>query len=154
MRFLATLGPMGRYGLRLVELRRRPPSADSSVTLKLGAYQAPGTVILYEQPRSPWLLAGRLAAPDRQRLLAAGALLEDVGNGLQTVVRWPGQTLRTFMLHDVLLHEIGHHCSQWYSGKRPIRKVRTSQHEARAAALAARLQSDARSCCGSGPFLD
>lgn len=46
------------------------------------------------------------------------------------MITWPGDSLREFMLFDVLMHEVGHHWLQQYKGKRPARVVRTREHEA------------------------
>ena len=51
---------------------------------------------------------------------------------------WPGETLKEFMLLDVLLHEIGHHVLQHYKGKQRVRIARTRDHEAFASAFAER----------------
>src|SRR5206468_1152450 len=64
------------------------------------------------------------------KMRRAGALVERLGDGSQTRVEWPGETLRDFMLFDVLMHEIGHHLIQQYTGKRTARVARTREHEA------------------------
>lgn len=46
------------------------------------------------------------------------------------IVSWPATTLRDYMLFDVLMHEIGHHLLQQYTGKRMARVARTKDHEA------------------------
>ena len=90
----------------------------------------PGRIILYAQPPSPWVLPGGLPAREEERLRRAGAAVERIGGGCQTVVAWPGATLRDFMLFDVLMHEVGHHMVQQYTGKRLARVGRTRDHEA------------------------
>ncbi len=59
-----------------------------------------------------------------------------IAGGAQTIVAWPGETLREFMRFDVLLHEIGHHIIQHEKGKRAARVLRTKDHEAWADAFA------------------
>jgi hypothetical protein len=84
----------------------------------------------------PWRLCGLLKLDVVRRLESAGAvltLLKDVG---ATLVDWPQDTLRRFMLEEVLLHELGHHVLQYHKGKRPERIARTRDHEAFAARFA------------------
>ena len=128
-RVLRFCGERCTYGLRSVELVRGAP-AQAGAPLRCGALVVPGRVLLFDQPPAPWTLPGRLTATDAERLRRAGAIVEPAGAGLQTVVAWPGATLRDFMLFDVLLHEIGHHLIQQYGGKRRARLARTKDHEA------------------------
>jgi hypothetical protein len=117
------------YGLRSIELVQGG-SASRSSCLQLGALIVPGRIVLYDQPPSPWLLPGILSAVELERLRRAGAGVELVSETNQTIVFWHGDTLRDFMLFDVLMHEIGHHLLQHYKGKRRERIARTSDHEA------------------------
>jgi hypothetical protein len=86
--------------------------------------------VLYDQPPSPWLLPGTLSAVELDRLRRAGAVVELVSETSQTIVSWQGETLRDFMLFDVLMHEIVHHLLQHDKGKRRERVARTRDHEA------------------------
>jgi hypothetical protein len=61
---------------------------------------------------------------------------------LQTTVDWPGDTLRDFVLFDVLMHEIGHHIVQQYTGNRAGRVMRTRDHEAFAERFARRCREE------------
>jgi hypothetical protein len=108
--------------------------------LLFGRLRVPGWVLLHDQPPSPWLLPGRLPAAEAKRLQGAGAYVEPL-NGGHTRVTWPGDTLRQFMLMNVLLHEIGHHLVQQYTGKRSVRNARTSEHELLAERFAARCRA-------------
>lgn len=117
------------YGLRRIVLARTP-AGPASGRLMFGRLLVPGTVVLYEQPTAPWVLPGSLAEKDRDRLTRAGASIEPVSRGLQTMIRWPGSTLRDFMLFDGLMHEVAHHTLQQYTGKRTVRIARTADHEA------------------------
>jgi hypothetical protein len=127
------------YGLHSIELRRRPSSSGSG-TLLLGRYQSPGQIVLYEQPVPPWRLGGALPHTVNDDLVAAGASVDTAANGAQTIVWWPGTTLRDFILLDVLLHEIGHHTVQ-HESRRPFSRVRrTRDHENGAATVAVRLR--------------
>jgi hypothetical protein len=135
VRLLRFFGEPCTYGLRSIELVRGEAGAPAD-DLRFGRLLVPGRILLYEQPLPPWVLLGRLPATEAERLRAAGALVEE--DALQTVVAWPGQALREFMLFDVLMHEIGHHMIQQYKGKRPARVVRTRDHEAFAAHFARR----------------
>jgi hypothetical protein len=130
---LRFFGEQHTYGLRRIVLGR---GDDASRTfagpgrLAVGTLLVPGTIILYEQPRPPWVLSGRLRPEDHARLARAGAVLEMLGQGHHTVVHWPGTTLRDFVLFDGLMHEIAHHTIQQFKGKRAVRVLRTADHEA------------------------
>jgi hypothetical protein len=129
VRLLRFFGEPCTYGLQAIELRQGesgPPGAG----LQLGRLVVPGRIVLYDQLPSPWLLAGRLPEAEAARLRKAGAGVEIAAGGRQTTVTWPAGTLRDFMLFDVLMHEIGHHLIQQYTGKRTARVVRTRDHEA------------------------
>src|SRR5688572_22144010 len=92
------------YGLRAVRLSVAPRTGGEG--LLFGRLIVPGVVVLYAQPAPPWVLPGRLPAGEQDRLARAGAGITLAGGGTQTIVAWPGDTLRRFMLLDVLLHEI------------------------------------------------
>ena len=126
---LRRVGEVCTYGLRAIELRQGP-SVAAGQRHPLGHLRVPGTVVLYDQPPSPWWLVGRLPGGEQERLRRAGATVEEWDEGRLTAVSWPGAALRDFMLFDVLLHEIGHHLVQQYTGKRPARVARTRDHEA------------------------
>ncbi len=128
------------YGLRCVVLARASAGSGSG-RLIFGKLLVPGTIILYEQPRTPWVLPGSLAEKEFEKLTRAGAAIEQVSRGLQTVVHWPGAALRDFMLFDVLMHELAHHTLQQYTGKRPARIARTADHEAYADRFASRCRT-------------
>jgi hypothetical protein len=130
---LEFFSPLAIYGLQSVELRQAVDAAacDRIVVARL---QVPGRVVLYEQPRPPWVIPG-LSARSLARLRRAGAVV-DVGV-TATRVQWPGETLPDFVLFDGLMHEIGHHLVQHHRGKRSIRVVRTADHERYADAFAA-----------------
>ena len=70
------------------------------------------------------------------RLERAGAVVTRLAEVGATLVDWPLDTLRRFMLEEVLLNELGHHVLQHYKGKRPQRIARTRDHEAFAARFA------------------
>jgi hypothetical protein len=132
------VGAVCTYGLRSIALVRAP--AVPAARVRFGRLRIPGEVLLYDQAIPPWILPGRLADTECERLEYAGAEIEIVGDGIQTRVGWPGETLRDFMLFDVLMHELGHHMVQQYTGKRIARVRRTRDHEAFAAWLAARIR--------------
>jgi hypothetical protein len=134
-RLLQFFGAELTYGVRSIELVRGRD--DLQRGLLLGRLLAPGRVLLYDQPPSPWLLPGRLPVRELERLVDAGAEVESTTSG-RSRVTWPGETLREFMLLDVLLHEIGHHVLQHHKGKRRARVARTRDHEAYARAFADR----------------
>ena len=131
---LKAVGPAAFYGLRSIELARSPSNA--SIMPVFGRYCVPGRIILFEQPLQPWRLSGLLKGSVTRRLERAGAVvtrLTDVG---ATLVLWPHDTLRRFMLEEVLLHELGHHVLQHHKGKRPVRVARARDHESFAARFA------------------
>jgi hypothetical protein len=132
-RALAFFGPPARYGLRRVELRQRVGPDRSG--LVVATLQVPGVVVLLEQPRPPWLIAGRLTHDSLQRLRRAGASVTLAAAA--TRIDWPAGALRDYVLLDGLMHEIGHHIIQYGSAKRAARVMRTADHERRADAFAA-----------------
>ena len=131
---LRAIGPIALYGLRTVELICGP----SDGSLVFGRYEAPGRILLFHQPVAPWRLSGTLKRLEARRLKRAGAIVRPQPGAGATSVDWPADTLRQFMLEDVLLHELGHHVLQQHKGKRPVRIARTKDHEAFAARFAAR----------------
>ncbi len=147
-RALALVGPEAAYGLRSIELVHAPPATSDGLP-PLGRFCVPGRILLFEQPRPPWRVPVSLAAETVGILERSGAVVvEDARIGV-TIVQWPGDSLRDFMIVEVLLHEIGHHVLQHHKGKRIARIARTRDHEAFARAFAARyrqawLQRDGR----------
>jgi hypothetical protein len=132
---LRFFGEQCTYGLRSIELAQGYPTRPGG-RLLFGVLRVPGRIILYDQAPSPWRLPGRLSEREHEWLCRAGAVVEAIGVGSHTLVTWPGTTLRDFMLFDVLMHEVGHHLIQQYTGKRRARVVRTGDHEAFAAHFA------------------
>jgi len=137
MRLLETVGPIAVYGLRSIELTRAPVRRGVALPV-FGRYRVPGTVLIYEQPRPPWRLAGLLAHHDMLRFKRAGAVVTVQPEIGATIVDWPQDTLRWYILEDVVLHELGHHVLQHHKAKRSVRVARTKDHEAFAARFAAR----------------
>ena len=135
-RLLDQLPPRYRYKLRAIELRPAPSRPQGA--LPLGRLLLPGRILLYAQPRSPWLLAGLLADDERARLRRAGALLSVDRRSCLTVVEWPGRSLCDFMLLDVLLHELAHHALQVRRARSITPAARMRDHEAVAAGLGRR----------------
>src|SRR5262249_38238484 len=105
-------------------------------TTRFGRYCAPGRILLFEQPLPPWRLPGLLSDDLAHRLKLAGAVGNFLGDVGATLVDWPAESLRRFMLEEVLLHELGHHVLQHHKGKRPVRIARTRDHESFAARFA------------------
>jgi hypothetical protein len=124
---LDAIGPVSLYGLRSIELGRTR-TGDASLMPAFASYHAPGRIVIYEQPTPPWRLRGSIAPETARRLKQAGAMLRP-GVGM-AIVEWPGETLRRFILDQVLMHEIGHHLLQHHKGKRLVRIARTGDHEA------------------------
>ena len=124
---LKAVGPIGFYGLRSIELARSP--ANASIMPVFGRYYVPGRIILFEQPLPPWRLPGLLKGDVALRLERAGAVFTQFAEIGATSVEWPTDTLKRFMLEEVLLHELGHHVLQHHKGKRLERIARTRDHE-------------------------
>lgn len=135
LEMLKAVGPVALYGLRSIELARSPANGSTSSPV-FGRYCVPGRIILFEQPKPPWRLTGLLKSDVVRRLERAGAVLTLMADVGATLVDWPQNTLRRFMLEEVLLHELGHHVLQHHKGKRPERIARTRDHEAFAARFA------------------
>lgn len=125
---LKEIGSIGFYGLRLIKLARVPPATSLSCPV-FGRYCAPDCLILFKQPMPPWRLRGLLQPEAVRRFQRAGAIVTLLGGVGATLVEWPADTLRQFMLKEVLLHELGHHVLQHYKGKRRARVARTRDHE-------------------------
>jgi hypothetical protein len=126
--FLGQLGPLANYGLKEIILARCPVANRRRVSF--GRYEAPGRVILYEQPSGPWNLEGELDREIRAAFAGAGARIEFDHVCAVTIVTWPAAALRAFMLETILLHELGHHILQQHKAKRPAPAARTRDHEA------------------------
>ena len=140
IRFLDSIGPISLYGLRVVELARRADMTGRA-SLVFGRYEAPGRILLFEQPEVPWRLAGILNQADMNRFKRFGATVTIQPPSQITTVEWPKDSLKRFMLEGVLLHELGHHVLQQYKGKRAARIARTRDHEAAAERFASRQRS-------------
>jgi hypothetical protein len=124
------------YGLRAVRLA--VVGCAPGERLLFGRLIVPGEVVLYAQPDPPWTLSGRIPGGEEGRLRRAGAAISLDSSGLQTIIAWPEDTLRRFMLFDVLLHELGHHVLQHERRAPAGRIVRTRDHEALADRFARR----------------
>jgi len=132
LEMLKAIGPVAFYGLRSIELARSPANASISKPM-FGRYCVPGRIILFEQPSPPWRLSGLLKGDVVRRLERAGAVVTRLTDVDAALVLWAHDTLRQFMLEEVLLHELGHHVLQHHKGKRPVRVARTRDHESFAA---------------------
>jgi hypothetical protein len=134
---LSHFGELTWYGVREICLVHNPSGFDED-RLIFGRLSIPGKVLLYEQPHPPWLLTGVLRADQRALIESAGASIEVSSDGTRSKVDWPDDTLSTFMLFEVLMHEIGHHLIQQFKGKREAQVLRRKDHEALAMAFARR----------------
>jgi hypothetical protein len=132
---LRFVGEDGCYGLRSVSLAGSAARPDGL----LGRLTGPGEIALYAPRPTPWILRGALPEEEATRLRAAGARLEArVAGGI--AVHWTQESLKAFVLLDVLLHEIGHHRLQ-HESRRPTRRAaRTREHEAAAERFARRMR--------------
>ena len=139
--FLESIGALAVYGLRSIEFTRDGTNPGRTASLAFGRYEAPGRILLFEQPLPPWRLQGKLVKRDAERFERCGALVCRLSEVGATLVDWPADTLQHFMLEEVLLHELGHHVLQYHKGKRLARIARTKDHEAFAALFAERQRS-------------
>ena len=139
VKLLKSIGPLAVYGLRSIEFTWVRAS-NRPASLIFGRYETPGRILLFEQALPPWRLHGRLLKKDINRFERAGARISQVPQSGTTLVDWPADTLRRFMLEEVLLHELGHHVLQHHKGQRLARTARTKDHEAFAALFAMRQQ--------------
>lgn len=117
------------YGIKQIQLAQAPVGARRRDGLLFGRLFVPGKIVLYEQPVSPWFLSGKLAARDRKSLLRCGAQVETSDDGLRSIIFWDRDSLREYMLFEVLMHEVGHHLIQHFKGKRQAQVMRTADHE-------------------------
>lgn len=70
IRFLDSLGPIARYGLRSVELTRALVMTGRG-SLVFGRYEAPGRILLFEQAELPWRSPGILNQADTKLFTAS-----------------------------------------------------------------------------------
>ena len=129
LRILEFGGPEAIYGIQRIEFSRTSDNGGLLHSM-MGRLDVPGRIILYEQPNSPWRLTGTLSEDDVALFRRAGATVDIQSEVAATIINWPGDTLRHFMLFEVLLHEIGHHILQHNKGKRTEQIARTRDHEA------------------------
>jgi hypothetical protein len=137
---LKFVGAEAIYGLRSIELVEQPAATVTRVPF-FGRLIVPGRIKLYEQPTPPWRLPGILPETEAKNIRRAGAEVEIDLEVEATFVHWPEDSLRNFMIFEVLLHEVGHHILQHNTGKRTQRIVRTRDHEAFARRFAHRCRS-------------
>jgi len=86
-------------------------------------------------------LRGRLSARELERLVQAGAEVEVQDAPATSRIEWPDDSLRDFVLLDVLMHELGHHLLQHEARMVYRRAARTSEHEAFADRFAGRCRA-------------
>lgn len=135
------VGAEAVYGLRSIELVQQPVTAAQGFPL-FGRLLVPGRIKLFEQPIPPWHLHGILPETEVKIIQRAGAQIEIDNEVKATMVDWPEESLREFMIFEILLHEVGHHIFQHNSGKRKERVARTRDHEAFAKRFVERCRAD------------
>lgn len=123
------------YGIKEIRLSQLPQSGRRDGRLFARLY-VPGKIVVYEQALSPWHVTGKLSPEDRCALERAGAEVQISDDGLRAMVYWDNESLRDFMLFDVLMHEIGHHLIQHFRGKRSAQVMRSRDHEQAASLFA------------------
>lgn len=121
-------GELCSYGVREISLMHSS-SIEAADKLTFGKLIVPGKVVLYEQPVPPWHLSGRLDAANASAFERAGATITASADGARCKIDWDLDSLKEFMLFDVLLHEIGHHLVQQFKGKREAQVLRRKDHE-------------------------
>lgn len=134
---LLHFGELTWYGVQEICLVQSqvPPEPDK---LLFGGLSVPGKVLLYEQPKPPWFLTGKLPQDQLRLIEGAGGIVDVSSDGARCKISWEGDALKNFMLFEVLMHEIGHHIIQQFKGKREAQVLRKKDHEALAEAFARR----------------
>ena len=115
LKILELLGSDGMYGLRSIEFLRTP---ETGAFHSFGHLEVPGRIMVYEQPLPPWHIPGAVAQHNALQFIRSGADMEYRESPATTIIDWPKDTLREFMLFDVILHEVGHHILQHNKGKK------------------------------------
>ncbi len=138
---LRYFGELSWYGVNEICLvqSQLPQDADK---LLLGGLSVPGKVLLYEQPKPPWFLSGKLPADQLRLIESAGGTVEVSSDGARCKINWTEDELANFMLFEVLMHEIGHHIVQHFKGKREAQVLRKKDHEALAETFARRCREE------------
>lgn len=128
MDFIEFFGEECFYGVKSIKLMQCS-ELDIEAGLLIASLRVPGIIVLYEQAEPPWLINGILPETQKRRMELCGAGIESVAENTQTVVHWSSSALKYFMLFEGLMHELGHHMMQQYSGKRNTQIIRTVDHE-------------------------
>ena len=108
----------------------------------MGHLEASGHIRIFEQPQPPWHISGIIGEQDVRKFRRSGADVEYRESPKATIINWPEDTLREFILLDVFVHEVGHHILQHNKGKRLQRIARTRDHESYAAELVEKCRKD------------
>ena len=126
--FLHCIGPSAVYGLRVIRLRQECLLNPSGIVF--AEYVVPGEIHLYAVPASPWQFRFVLSRFDREAFIRHGASVHVDQSRSQTTVYWTPNGLKSYLLYEVLAHEIGHHILQHNKGKRQAQIRRRFDHEA------------------------
>lgn len=138
---LLYFGELSWYGVREICLAQSQASQEHDKLL-FGGLSVPGKLLLYEQPKPPWFLSGKLPDDQLEAIKSAGGTVEVSSDGSRCKINWTDEALRDFMLFEVLMHEIGHHIIQHFKGKREAQVLRTKDHEASAHTFARRCREE------------
>ena len=136
---LEFIGPEAVYGLQSIEFLR---ATETRRLYSLGQLEIPGRIIVYEQALTPWHISGIIGEEDVRKFRRSGADVEYRESPKATIINWPEDSLREFILLDVFVHEVGHHILQHNKGKRLQRIARTRDHELYAAELVEKCRKD------------
>ncbi len=136
--FLHCLGPSAIYGLRMIRLRQECLLNSSGIVF--AEYVVPGEICLYAVPASPWQFAFVPSRSDCEAFTRHGANVHVDESRRQTTVYWTPTDLKSYLLYEVLAHEIGHHVLQHNKGKRQAQIRRRFDHEACADLYSRRLE--------------
>ncbi len=126
--FLARIDPANSYGLRVIRLRQECLLHRNGITF--AEYVIPGEIHLYALPASPWHLPFVPCASDRETFARHGGMVTVDTARNDTTVVWTRDSLQSFLLYEVLAHELGHHVLQHNKGKRQAQICRRADHEA------------------------
>lgn len=126
--FLHCLGPSAVYGLRVIRLRQECLLNSSGIVF--AEYVVPDEIHLYAVPASPWQFRFVPSRSDCEAFTRHGASVHIDKSRGQTTVYWTPNGLKSYLLYEVLAHEIGHHVLQHNTGKRQAQIRRRYDHEA------------------------
>ena len=126
------------YGLRAIRLRQECLLNSSGIVF--AEYVVPGEICLYAVPATPWQFPFVPSRSDLEAFAQHGANVHIDELRDQATICWTPNGLKSYLLYEVLAHEIGHHILQHNKGKRQAQIRRRFDHEACADLYSRRLE--------------